>query len=135
MAEYSLTTPTLVAVGSSVPYNNAIIPSCACIRHRAGSGIVKVKGGGCCHPNKYLIMFHGNVTGVAGSVQLGIYVDGELLPETLMSAFLAAATNVVSVDASTEILAEGDSTITVRVITGDTVTVNTADIIVHKEVA
>lgn len=135
MAEYSLTTPTLVAEGSAVPYNNVIVPSCAYIRHRPGTGAVKVRGGGCCHPNKYEINFHGNVTGVAGTIQLGIFVDGELLPETLMSVVLAAATNVVSVDATTEILAESNSVISVRVIDGDPVTVNTANIVVHKEAA
>lgn len=136
MAEYVLTTPTLVAVGSAVPYNGEICKGCCCIRHRTGAGTIKVKGGTCCHPNRYHVSFHGNVTGVAGAIQLGIYLDGELLPETLMSVVPAAATDVLSLGATTEICVDGCcASISVRVIEGDTVTVNTANIIVHKEVA
>lgn len=134
MAEYSLITPLLVPVNGTIPYNNVICRGCCNIRHRAGSGIIKLKGGTCCNPNKYHVQFHANVTGVAGAIQLGIYLDGELLLETLMSVVAAAATDVLSVDATTEICIDGCcSNVSVRVITGDTVTVNTANIIVHKE--
>ena len=136
MAEYSLTIPTAVAVGEAVPFNNVIRKGCCNIRHRAGSGIITVKGGTCCHPNLYRVYFHATVTGVAGTIQLGIFLDGELLPETLMSVVPAAATGVWSVDAMTEIYSEGaNDTISVRVVEGDTVTVNSASIIVDKEVA
>lgn len=136
MAEFSLITPTAVAVGSAVPYNNVICKGCCNIKHRNGSGIINVKGGSCCHPNKYTVHFHANVTGVAGAIQLGIFLDGELLPETLMSVVGAAATDVLSVDAVTQLCSTCDcENISVRVITGDTVTVNTANIIVEKEVA
>lgn len=135
MAEYTLTTPTAVAVGSAVPYNNTVVPGCCYIRHRAGSGIVTIKGSGCCKcPRRYRATFSGNVTGVAGAIQLGVYLDGELLPETLMSVVPAAATDVLTVNTSTEIPADCDcQRIAVRVITGATVTVNTAALIVDRE--
>lgn len=135
MAEYTLTNATAVAVGSAVPYNNTVVKGCCDIRHRAGSGIVTVKGSGCCKcPRRYRVSFQGNVTGVAGAVQLGIYLDGELLPETLMSVTLADATDVATVNGIAEILADCCcQSISVRVIEGDTVTVNTANIIVERK--
>ena len=136
MAEYVLTTPTGVPVGGSVPYNSTIIKGCCNIKHRAGSGQVSVKGGTCCNPARYMVYFHGNVTGVAGAIQLALYLDGEILPETLMSVVPAAATDVWSVSAKTEFCVDCCcGTVSARVITGDTVTVNTANIIVKKEVA
>lgn len=136
MAEYVLTLPVAVPVGGSVPYTDTICKGCCNIRHRAGSGLIKLKGGTCCKPNRYHVQFHANVTGVAGAIQLGLFLDGELLPETLMSVVPAAATDVLSVDASTEVCLDVCcSTLSARVVTGATVTVNTANIIIHKEVA
>ena len=136
MAEYSLLTPTPVAVGAPIPFNNTIIRGCCNIRHRDGSGNIKVKGGTCCRPNRYYIQFHGNITGVTATAQLGIYVDGELLPETLMSVVEADPANVLSIDSATEIEVEGCySTISVRVIAGTNATMQTANIIIHREAA
>lgn len=136
MAEYSLITPTEVAVGSAIPFNNTIINGGCCIRHRSGSGSIKVKGGSCCKPNKYYVQFHGNITGVTGYSQLGLYLDGELLPETQMYVVAAAPTDILSVDSATEILVDGCySTISARIIAGTGATMNTANIIIHKGVA
>lgn len=133
MAEYSLTTPTPVPVGGAIPYNNTIIPGCCNIRHRAGSGTVKVKGGTCCKPNKYYIQFHGNITGVTNAAQVGIYLDGELLPETVMNVVLPETTSVLSVDSATEIAVDGCfASVSVRVVAGTNATMNTANIIVRK---
>lgn len=136
MAEYSLTTATPVAVGSAIPFNNTIVPGCCNIRHRAGSGTIKVKGGSCCRPNKYYIQFHGNITGVTAAARLGIYLDGELLPETEMNVVLPETTSVLSVDSATEVAVDGCySTVSVRVIAGTNAVMNTANIIIHKEVS
>lgn len=134
MAEYALNVATPVAVGAAVPYNLVICPGNCNVMHRQGSGIVTVKGGSCCKPARYRVNFHANVTGVAGAIQLALYVDGEQLPETLMSVVPAATTGVWSVDAETEVCTMCDCTnISARVVTGATVTVNTADIIVDRE--
>ena len=136
MAEFSLTTPTAVAVGATIPYNTTIVKGCPCIRHRGNSGNVRVKGGTCCKPNRYRVQFHGNVTGVTGTITLGLYLDGELLPETEMNVVAAAPANVLSVDSATEICVDGcSSNISVRNIAGTGLTVNTANIIVTREVA
>ena len=135
MAEYTLTNATAVAVGSAVPFNNTVVDGGCSIRHRAGSGIITVKGSGCCKcPRRYRVNFHGNVSGVQGAMVLGIYLDGELLPETRMSVVGTGTTAVYSVDAVTIIPADCCChSISVRVITGDAVTVNNAGIIVERE--
>ena len=135
MAEFILTTPTEVAVGSAIPYNGTIESGCCNVRHKPGSGVVVIKGSGCCkRPNKYDVRFHAAVTGPTGAIQLGIYLDGELLPETFMSINSGTATNVYSVDATTIIPADcGCQRVSVRVITGDDLTVNTASLIIKKE--
>lgn len=134
MAEYSLTIPTPVEAGSAIPFNNTIIKGCCNVRHREGSGNIRLRGGSCCHPNRYHIMFHGNITGVTATAQLGIYLDGELLPETLMSVVEASPDNVLSVDSTTEVEVVGCySTVSVRIIAGTNAVMNTANIIVHKE--
>lgn len=137
MAEYSLTNPTAVAVNGNVPFDNVIHKGCCCIRHRAGSGIFRLKGGTCCNPAKYRVRFNASVVGVAGAIRLAIYQDGEQLAETTMSVVPAAATDIWSVSTDTEINADmgGYSTISVRVVAGDTVTVNTANITIEREVA
>lgn len=133
MAEYSLTTPTAVPVGGAVPFNNTIIHGCCNIKHRNGSGTIKIKGGSCCKPNRYSVQFHGNITGVTNAATLGIYLDGELLPETAMNVVLPETTSVLSVDAATELEIDGCfSTVSVRVIAGTNAVMNTANIIVHK---
>ncbi|MCQ2507284.1 MAG: hypothetical protein MJ097_00685 [Dorea sp.] len=139
MAEYSLITPLDVPVGGTVPYNNTICNGCCNIRHRNGSGIVKLKGGTCCRPNRYHVQFHAAVTGVTGAIQMGLYLDGEPLPETLMAIVSGADANLYSLDAATEVNIDGCwSTISARVIeagstAGEPLTINTANIIIHKE--
>lgn len=134
MAEYTLTTPTFVPEGGAIPFTNTVIKGCCNVRHRPGSGIVKLKGGTCCKPNKYFIRFHGVTTDVPGTTQLGIFLDGELLPETLMSANAQTADDVLSMDAATEVCLDGCcSNVSVRVVAGTTTTVNAAAIIIHKE--
>lgn len=136
MAEYALNVATPVAVGASIPFNTEITKGCCFVRHRTGSANVRVKGGTMCRPNKYLVHFHANVTGVTGAITLGIYLDGELLPETQMNVVAAAPANVLSVDSATEICVDGCmANISVRNIAGTGLIVNTANIIVQKEVA
>lgn len=136
MAEFALLSQTAVTVGSSIPFTTTIVKGCPCIRHRNGSANIRVKGGSCCKPNRYNIQFHGNVTGVTGQITLGIYLDGELIPESIMNVVAAAPANVLSVDSSTEIEVDGCmQNISVRNIAGTGLLVNTANIIVRREVA
>lgn len=137
MAEYSLITPTAVALNSAVPFTNTIHSGCCCIRHKSGSGVFRLKGGTCCSPARYRVRFNASVVGVAGPIRLAIYQDGEQLAETTMSVVPATATDIWSVSTDTEIDTDmgGYSSITVRVVAGDTVTVNTANITIEREAA
>lgn len=132
MAEYSLTTPTFVAVGSSIPYNTEIIKGCCNIHHRPNSSIISLKGKNCI-PTKYKISFHASVLGVAGIIQLGLFQDGEMIPETLMAVVPATTLNVWTVSAETIVLVDCDCTdISARVIAGATTTIDRANIIIEK---
>lgn len=135
MAEFSLTTPTTVDEGVPVPFSNTIVPGCCNIRHREGSGIITLKGGNCCKAARYLVYFGANVLGTQGLIQVGLFLDGELLPETVMSVTSSGTTALNTLNAMTEIPIYGDSaTLTARVITGGDITFNVANIIIKKEV-
>lgn len=103
MAEYTLITPTPVDVNTPIPYNNVVCKGGCDITHRNGSGIINIKGGSSSKPKKFYVQFHGNITNVTGFSRLGIFLDGELLPETQMYVVAAAATDILSVDCATEI--------------------------------
>lgn len=135
MAEYSLTTPTTFDENVPITFNNTIINGCCNIRHREGSGIINLRGGSCCKPARYLVYFGANVLGTQGLIQLGIFLNGEMLPETVMSVTSSGTTAINTVNAMTEIpLYIDGGSLSVRVITGGDITVNVANIIVKKEV-
>lgn len=135
MAEYTLTTVTTVDEGANVPFNDTIVNGGCSIRHREGSGIIRLKGGTCCKPALYTVYFGANVFGTQGLIQLAIFLDGEQIPESVMSVTASGTTAVNSVSSMTQIpVYEGSSSISVRVITGGDITFNTANIIVKKEV-
>lgn len=134
MAEFILTTPTVVPVNSAIPFDDEIVKGCCAIHHRPNSSVITLKGGSCCHPNLYHVDFNALVLGTTDTIQLGVYLDGELLNETLMSVVPASTTGVWSVSTSTEVLAYCDcDNLSVRVVAGTPVTVNRASIIVKKE--
>lgn len=135
MAEYINITPQTVATNSPIIFNQTTVPGCCKIQHRNGSGAVKLHGGTCCNPSRYRVSVHANVLGVVGAIQFGIFQDGELLPETLMAVVPGGATDVWSIDATTEVKVDCNcSQISVRNLTASTITVNTANIIIDKEV-
>lgn len=123
-------TPQVVGENGAVIFTDG--GDCSCnVSHRDGSGTVTVRGNGCpFSARRYHVAFHGNVTNVTGAIQFGIYQNGEILPETLMSVVPATATDVLSIGAETEVSTGlGNSVISVRSLT-PTVTVNTAQLIV-----
>lgn len=117
---YTLRTATLVEAGSSIPLDSG------CHRHRDGSGIIKLDRG------RHLVLVSAVVTGVATAIELGVYMDGELIPGTIMSVVPYGDTQVWTVNTAVEVYADCCDSISVRVITGDTVTVNSANVIVRK---
>ena len=95
---------------------------CGWLQHNEGSPIYKILHGGL-----YEISFNANVTSAtAGTVALGLFQDGVLIPGTTVIAEVATAGDYynVSFDKLLEICCRGDATLTVasvpNVLTGAT---------------
>ena len=116
----------LTSNSASVPFNNDDIrtrsASCAgWLQHNEGSPLYKILCGGL-----YKVSFNANVTSsVAGTVALGLYEDGVLIPGTTVLAQITTAGDYVNVsfDKLIKVCCNGNATLTVAsvpsVLTGD----------------
>lgn len=132
MAKYLAPTQT-VAINNNVLFNTDISGKCT-IRHRDGSGVFTVKGSGkCCNPARYRVSAHVVVTATAaGPIRLALFEDGEVLTGTSIDVVAAAAGNILSGTAETEILAECDcSKITLKALT-DAVPITSATMLITR---
>ena len=85
---------------------------CNWLQHNEGSPIYKILEGGI-----YKVSFNANVTSAtAGTVALGLYEDGVLIPGTTVLAEVATAGTYynVSFDKLIKVCCRGDSTLTVQ---------------------
>lgn len=85
---------------------------CGWLQHSEGSPLYKILEGG-----RYRVTFNANVTSaVAGTVALGLFMDGVLLPGTTVIADTAAPGTYynVSFDKVVPICCRGDATLTVQ---------------------
>lgn len=98
MAEYTNVSVQTVTAGSNVLFTETPICGCDCIRHRAGSGIITLRGG-----KRYKISFHGNIAvptgGTAGAISIAIAIAGEQLASTVATVTPAAVSNYFNVSA------------------------------------
>lgn len=109
----------LTSNSSTVSFTNDDIKTrranCYCngwLQHNEGSPIYKILEGGI-----YEVSFNANVTSAtAGTVALGLYEDGVLIPGTTVLAEVATAGTYynVSFDKLIKICCRGDSTLTVQ---------------------
>lgn len=118
---------TLTSNSATVPFLNDDIRTrsancCGWLQHSEGSPIYKILAGGL-----YEISFNANVTSsVAGTVALGLYQDGVLVPGTtvIVDVTTPGSYQNVSFDKLVKICYRGDSTFTVAsvpsVLTGAT---------------
>lgn len=118
---------TLTSNSATVPFANDDIRTrsancCSWLQHSEGTPIYKIIAGGL-----YEISFNANITSsVAGTVALGLYQDGVLVPGTTVLATVTTAGDYVNVsfDKLIKICCNGDSTFTVasipNVLTGAT---------------
>ena len=118
---------TLTSNSATVPFANDDIRTrsadcCGWLQHSEGTPIYKIIAGGL-----YEISFNANITSsVAGTVALGLYQDGVLVPGTTVLATVTTAGDYVNVsfDKLIKICCNGDSTFTVAsipsVLTGAT---------------
>ena len=117
----------LVSNSSAVAFTNDDIRTrkancCNWLQHSEGSPLYKILDGGL-----YEVSFNTNVTSAtAGTVALGLYEDGILIPGTTILAEVATAGTYynVSFDKLIKVCCRGDSTLTVQsvpnVVTGAT---------------
>ena len=87
---------------------------CNWLQHNEGSPLYKILCGGI-----YQITFNANVTSaVAGTVALGLYQDGILIPGTTMIAQITTAGDYVNIsfDKKLRICCNGDATLTVQAV-------------------
>ena len=87
---------------------------CGWLQHSEGSPLYKILCGGI-----YQITFNANVTSaVAGTVALGLYQDGILIPGTTMIAQITTAGDYVNIsfDKKLRICCNGDATLTVQAV-------------------
>lgn len=85
---------------------------CGWLQHTEGSPIYKILCGGI-----YKVSFNANITSsVAGTVALGLYQDGVLIPGTTVIAQITTAGDYVNVsfDKLLRICCRGDATLTVQ---------------------
>ena len=117
---------TLTSNSATVPFANDDIrtrsASCAgWLQHSEGSPLYKILCGGL-----YKVSFNANVTSsVAGTIALGLYEDGVLIPGTTVLAQITTAGDYVNVsfDKLIKVCCNGNTTLTVAsvpsVLTGD----------------
>ena len=117
---------TLTSNSATVPFANDDIrtrsASCAgWLQHSEGSPLYKILCGGL-----YKVSFNANVTSsVAGTIALGLYEDGVLIPGTTVLAQITTAGDYVNVsfDKLIKVCCNGNATLTVAsvpsVLTGD----------------
>lgn len=93
MAEFTYNDVQLVQPGASALLNDAIPCTRGYILHRAGSGILTLRGitkGACQKFARYRVSFDGNIAvpegGTAGEIQLAIAIGGEVVPTSIAAA-------------------------------------------------
>lgn len=118
-----------------LPLQNVLFASnrikrCCNTRHDQGSGIITLN-----KPGIYKVSYNGNTTlTAAGNASLGIKLNGEVIPGTIMTNTLAAA-GVASMSAETLVKVDCNCCVTITVgnlSTTDTIAVDNANIIVTK---
>lgn len=132
MAEYISTVTQDVAAGSPVILQTTAIKGGCSIQHRDGTGSVSLRGSGsCCNPARYKVFAHVSITTVdATPVQLGLALDGEVLPETIMSMQTATVGTLLSGSTGAIVLSDFGSRVTIEAITA--AEVNTALLTVER---
>lgn len=118
----------LTSNSATIPFNNDDVRTrsancCGWLQHSEGSPIYKILCGGL-----YKVSFNTNITSsVAGTVALGLYQDGVLVPGTTVLATIATAGDYVNVsfDKLIKVCCNGNATLTVgavpSVLTGATI--------------
>lgn len=132
---YQETIETLASNSAPISFERDCIRTrsancCGWLQHNQGSPLYKILEGG-----DYPVTFNANVTSAtAGTVALGLYMDGVLLPGTTVIAQVATAGDYynVSFDKIVPVCCRGNATLTIAsvpsVLTGATPTATDTEI-------
>ena len=138
MAEFTNGLLQTVAAGVNVLFTETPVHGGACIVHRAGSGIVTLKGMTSQCRALYRVSFGGNVAiptgGTVGSISLAIAIEGEPLASAAMIETPAAVEEFSNVYAAVMVEAPRGCCVTVGVrnIGPDPIEVQNANLIVDR---
>lgn len=107
MAEFTAISLQTVAQGEDVAFTETAVSGSACIVHREGAGIVKLRGMTNQCKARFLVDFSGNIQiptdGEVSAISLALAVDGEPLQATKMIVTPAAVQNFFNVSAQSYI--------------------------------
>ena len=103
MAEFTAISLQTVAQGEDVAFTETAVSGSACIVHREGAGIVKLRGMTNQCKARFLVGYSGNIQiptgGEVAAISLALAVDGEPLQATKMIVTPAAVANMWNVSA------------------------------------
>lgn len=107
MAEFTAISLQTVSQGEDVAFTETAVSGSACIVHREGAGIVKLRGMTNQCKARFLVDFSGNIQiptgGEVSAISLALAVDGEPLQATKMIVTPAAVQNFFNVSAQSYI--------------------------------
>lgn len=140
MAEYVTTATQTVADGQNVLFTDSVGCRKNCnIMHRAGSGIVTLRGSNsCCNPAKYKVTFGGNIAvgtgGTVGAISVAIALSGEPLYSSTATVTPAAVGEFFNVFTAAVITVPCDCCLTIAVenTSGTPIDVANANLIVER---
>lgn len=93
MAEFVYNEVQLIQPGAAATLETAIGCNRGMVLHRPGSGILTLRGivnNPCCRFARYRVAYDGNIAipegGTAAEIQLGLAIDGEVVPTSIAAA-------------------------------------------------
>lgn len=138
MAEFVNAAEQTVTNGSNILYTGDVVKGTKCIQHRAGSGIVTLRGITNQCSARYLVIFGGNIalpTGdTVGTISVALTINGEQVGSSVMSVTPAAVNEYFNVSTSAYIdVPQGCCTsIAIQNISSGSILVNSANLIVTR---
>lgn len=131
MAEFSNSIIALVSAGQNVPLTETAVNSKPCIVHRAGTGLVTLRGLTNQCRALYKISYGGNIAiptgGTVGAITAALAVNGEALNSATATVTPAAVENYFNVYVSAQVSVPKGCCVTVAMKNTSTQAVNFAN--------
>ncbi len=131
MAEFSNSSIALVSAGQNVPLTETAVNSKPCIVHRAGAGLVTLRGLTNQCRALYKVSYGGNIAiptgGAVGAITAALAVNGEALNSATATVTPAAVENYFNVYVSAQVSVPKGCCVTVAMKNTSTQAVNFAN--------